>query len=227
MCVNKDVYLFFRNCFYVFSSHSFIFPGPGILSCPDAERISKERRWKRCQQWLLHFFHPETEVNWHTCKRKHPKFYSARNKAGGMAFLDNPGIILAHIRQSHVTSDDTGMCEMVLVDQDVDLEKCQLALVPGNSNYTSTGSDSFSEGGSIVTDPHACDLSQSMDITSSWDFGIRRRSNTGWSAAEALLLVFVGDWLKNQGWCFNKAPNVVATQMEDRRMLSERVCVPY
>uniref|UniRef100_A0A3Q3JKF0 Target of rapamycin complex 2 subunit MAPKAP1 n=1 Tax=Monopterus albus TaxID=43700 RepID=A0A3Q3JKF0_MONAL len=93
-----------------------------------------------------------------------------------MAFLDNPAIILAHIRQSHVTSDDTGMCEMVLIDQDVDLEKCQLALVPGSSSCGSTGS--LSEGGSSVTDGHACDLSQSMDITSSWDFGIRRRSNT-------------------------------------------------
>uniref|UniRef100_A0A3Q1HV77 Target of rapamycin complex 2 subunit MAPKAP1 n=1 Tax=Anabas testudineus TaxID=64144 RepID=A0A3Q1HV77_ANATE len=95
-----------------------------------------------------------------------------------MAFLDNPAIILAHIRQSHVTSDDTGMCEMVLIDQDVDLEKCQLALVPGSS-CGSTGSGSQSEGGSSITDNHACDLSQSMDITSSWDFGIRRRSNTG------------------------------------------------
>ncbi|CAJ1070986.1 target of rapamycin complex 2 subunit MAPKAP1 isoform X2 [Xyrichtys novacula] len=94
-----------------------------------------------------------------------------------MAFLDNPAIILAHIRQSHVTSDDTGMCEMVLIDQDVDLEKCQLALVPGSS-CGSTGSGSLSEGGTSVTDNHACDLSQSMDITSSWDFGIRRRSNT-------------------------------------------------
>lgn len=95
-----------------------------------------------------------------------------------MAFLDNPAIILAHIRQSHVTSDDTGMCEMVLIDQDVDLEKCQLALVPGSS-CGSTGSCSLNEGGSSVTDNHTCDLSQSMDITSSWDFGIRRRSNTG------------------------------------------------
>lgn len=105
-----------------------------------------------------------------------------------MAFLDNPAIILAHIRQSHVTSDDTGMCEMVLVDQDVDLEKCQLALVPGSSRYG--GSASFPEGGGggdggLASDPHACDLSQSMDITSSWDFGIRRRSNTGRWAGEA------------------------------------------
>lgn len=95
-----------------------------------------------------------------------------------MAFLDNPAIILAHIRQSHVTSDDTGMCEMVLIDQDVDLEKCQLALVPGSS-CDSTASYSMSDGGGSVTDGHPCDLSQSMDITSSWDFGIRRRSNTG------------------------------------------------
>uniref|UniRef100_A0A665VW34 Target of rapamycin complex 2 subunit MAPKAP1 n=1 Tax=Echeneis naucrates TaxID=173247 RepID=A0A665VW34_ECHNA len=94
-----------------------------------------------------------------------------------MAFLDNPAIILAHIRQSHVTSDDTGMCEMVLIDQDVDLEKCQLALVPGSS-CGPAGSVSMGEEGSSVTDNHACDLSQSMDITSSWDFGIRRRSNT-------------------------------------------------
>ncbi|KAK5606036.1 Target of rapamycin complex 2 subunit mapkap1, partial [Crenichthys baileyi] len=94
-----------------------------------------------------------------------------------MAFLDNPAIILAHIRQSHVTSDDTGMCEMVLIDQDVDLEKCQLTLVPGSS-CGSSGSTSLSEGSGSMVDNHTCDLSQSMDITSSWDFGIRRRSNT-------------------------------------------------
>nr|XP_054600005.1 target of rapamycin complex 2 subunit MAPKAP1-like [Nothobranchius furzeri]XP_054600006.1 target of rapamycin complex 2 subunit MAPKAP1-like [Nothobranchius furzeri]XP_054600007.1 target of rapamycin complex 2 subunit MAPKAP1-like [Nothobranchius furzeri] len=95
-----------------------------------------------------------------------------------MAFLDNPAIILAHIRQSHVTSDDTGMCEMVLIDQDVDLEKCQLTLVPGSS-CGSSGSNSLSENSSGMVDGHTCELSQSMDITSSWDFGIRRRSNTG------------------------------------------------
>ncbi|XP_061655664.1 target of rapamycin complex 2 subunit MAPKAP1 isoform X2 [Phyllopteryx taeniolatus] len=94
-----------------------------------------------------------------------------------MAFLDNPAIILAHIRQSHVTSDDTGMCEMVLIDQDVDLEKCHLALVPGSSNESAMLS-SLNEGFGTMADTHTCDLSQSMDITSSWDFGIRRRSNT-------------------------------------------------
>uniref|UniRef100_A0AAR2J3L9 Target of rapamycin complex 2 subunit MAPKAP1 n=1 Tax=Pygocentrus nattereri TaxID=42514 RepID=A0AAR2J3L9_PYGNA len=91
-----------------------------------------------------------------------------------MAFLDNPTIILAHIRQSHVTSDDSGMCEMVLIDHDVDLEKC-------HSTATSAGGGSMGGmlgDGSVGVDGQTCDLSQSMDITSSWDFGIRRRSNT-------------------------------------------------
>lgn len=117
-----------------------------------------------------------------------------------MAFLDNPAIILAHIRQSHVTSDDTGMCEMVLIDQDVDLEKCQLALVPGSS-CGSMGSGSQSVGGSSVTDNHACDLSQSMDITSSWDFGIRRRSNTG-RLISTLWLVSRASFLLNTSLLF-------------------------
>lgn len=92
-----------------------------------------------------------------------------------MAFLDNPAIILAHIRQSHVTSDDTGMCEMVLIDHDVDLEKCPSS-APSAGGGSSGGSFGDSSGGG---DGQTCDLSQSVDITSSWDFGIRRRSNTG------------------------------------------------
>ncbi|XP_042335699.1 target of rapamycin complex 2 subunit MAPKAP1 isoform X3 [Sceloporus undulatus] len=86
-----------------------------------------------------------------------------------MAFLDNPTIILAHIRQSHVTSDDTGMCEMVLIDHDVDLEKFQ---------PTSANGDSCSETQANNGESQGYVYSQSVDITSSWDFGIRRRSNT-------------------------------------------------
>ncbi|XP_056313252.1 target of rapamycin complex 2 subunit MAPKAP1 isoform X2 [Danio aesculapii] len=92
-----------------------------------------------------------------------------------MAFLDNPAIILAHIRQSHVTSDDTGMCEMVLIDHDVDLEKCHLSAASAGGG-SSGGSYGDGSGGGV--DGQTCDLSQSVDITSSWDFGIRRRSNT-------------------------------------------------
>ncbi|XP_040504882.1 target of rapamycin complex 2 subunit MAPKAP1 isoform X4 [Gallus gallus] len=86
-----------------------------------------------------------------------------------MAFLDNPTIILAHIRQSHVTSDDTGMCEMVLIDHDVDLEKFNPSSTYGDSASETQGSNGETQG--YV-------YSQSVDITSSWDFGIRRRSNT-------------------------------------------------
>lgn len=88
---------------------------------------------------------------------------------GRMAFLDNPTIILAHIRQSHVTSDDTGMCEMVLIDHDVDLEKFNPSSTYGDSASETQGSNGETQG--YV-------YSQSVDITSSWDFGIRRRSNT-------------------------------------------------
>ncbi|XP_008568181.1 PREDICTED: target of rapamycin complex 2 subunit MAPKAP1 isoform X3 [Galeopterus variegatus] len=86
-----------------------------------------------------------------------------------MAFLDNPTIILAHIRQSHVTSDDTGMCEMVLIDHDVDLEKIHPPSMPGDSVSEIQGSSGETQGYVYA---------QSVDITSSWDFGIRRRSNT-------------------------------------------------
>lgn len=133
-----------------------------------------------------------------------------------MAFLDNPAIILAHIRQSHVTSDDTGMCEMVLIDQDVDLEKCQLTLVPGSS-CGSTGSGSLSEGGSSLTDNHACDLSQSMDITSSWDFGIRRRSNTGRRISRL--------WLVSRAGFLSGTPVIVASQKACSAVVFEGACV--
>lgn len=87
-----------------------------------------------------------------------------------MAFLDNPTIILAHIRQSHVTSDDTGMCEMVLIDHDVDIDKFNPSAAFGERGAEPQGSNGDTQG--YV-------YSQSVDITSSWDFGIRRRSNTG------------------------------------------------
>ena len=114
-----------------------------------------------------------------------------------MAFLDNPTIILAHIRQSHVTSDDTGMCEMVLIDHDVDLEKCQSSSLSGGGGLA-FGSGQFGDSGS-GSEGQSCDLSQSMDITSSWDFGIRRRSNTGKTlqgamCADACVLLMGAEW---------------------------------
>lgn len=34
-----------------------------------------------------------------------------------MAFYDDPEFIISHIRNSYITSDDTGMCEVVIMDE--------------------------------------------------------------------------------------------------------------
>uniref|UniRef100_UPI00358E9735 target of rapamycin complex 2 subunit MAPKAP1 isoform X1 n=1 Tax=Myxine glutinosa TaxID=7769 RepID=UPI00358E9735 len=106
-----------------------------------------------------------------------------------MAFLDDPAVLLAHIRQSHVTSDDTGMCEMVFVDHDVEWAGSQLsAQLCDSAAKGPTGSKSALEialktGHRAVQEQSTDDglhagYAQSMDITSGWDFGIRPRSNT-------------------------------------------------
>lgn len=58
---------------------------------------------------------------------------------------------------------------MVLIDHDVDLEKTHPPSVPGDSGSEVQGSSGETQGYVYA---------QSVDITSSWDFGIRRRSNT-------------------------------------------------
>lgn len=63
---------------------------------------------------------------------------------------------------------------MVLIDHDVDLEKCYLGAISAGSGLMGLLGDGIVSG-----DVQPFDLSQSVDITSSWDFGIRRRSNTG------------------------------------------------
>lgn len=37
-----------------------------------------------------------------------------------MAFYDDPKFILSHIRHSFITCDDTGMCEMVMLNETMD-----------------------------------------------------------------------------------------------------------
>ena len=37
-----------------------------------------------------------------------------------MALLDDPTFIIAHIRHAFITSDDTGMSEMAIMNEDVD-----------------------------------------------------------------------------------------------------------
>ncbi|XP_061406668.1 target of rapamycin complex 2 subunit MAPKAP1 isoform X1 [Lethenteron reissneri] len=121
-----------------------------------------------------------------------------------MAFLDNPAILLAHIRQAHITSDDTGMCEMVLIDHDVeggcissgqygpgglsrscppfgpDSRRLSPAspASPGSPASVCSFASLISSGGRSECEAPVLEHSQSVDITSGWDFGIRPRSNT-------------------------------------------------
>jgi hypothetical protein len=39
-----------------------------------------------------------------------------------MAFFDDPKILIGHLRHSFITSDDTGMCELIMVNEDLDKE---------------------------------------------------------------------------------------------------------
>nr|CAB3263639.1 target of rapamycin complex 2 subunit MAPKAP1-like [Phallusia mammillata] len=111
-----------------------------------------------------------------------------------MAMVDDPDWLLAHIQHSFITSDDTGMCEMVIQDNDLltleDHRKQMKEIYNLNSTkhkptgsygkasgiastriLSETGSPSSEEGQFLA-------LAPSPDIMSGWDFGIRRRSNT-------------------------------------------------
>ncbi|XP_064400650.1 target of rapamycin complex 2 subunit MAPKAP1-like [Halichondria panicea] len=39
-----------------------------------------------------------------------------------MAFFDDPKLLIAHIRHSFITSDDSGMCELIMINEDLDNE---------------------------------------------------------------------------------------------------------
>lgn len=39
-----------------------------------------------------------------------------------MAFFDDPKLLTAHLRHSFITSDDTGMCELIMINEDLDKE---------------------------------------------------------------------------------------------------------
>eukprot|EP00058_Branchiostoma_floridae_P008259 XP_002593747.1 hypothetical protein BRAFLDRAFT_86101 [Branchiostoma floridae] len=88
-----------------------------------------------------------------------------------MAFIEDPAFVLSYLRQAFITSDDTGMSEMVLVDEDIehwDSIKQEREGTP-KTRSTSEKPQNLEYG----------DISQSFDITaSSLDWGIRRRTNT-------------------------------------------------
>ena len=78
-----------------------------------------------------------------------------------MAMMDNRNFLISHIRNSFITSDDTGMCEMIIDTEEHDKHK-------GASSYSDSAAESSDN-----------ELSHSYDILPDMDFGAhRRRSNT-------------------------------------------------
>ncbi|KAJ9576464.1 hypothetical protein L9F63_006677 [Diploptera punctata] len=81
-----------------------------------------------------------------------------------MAFYDNNQWLLSHIRHSFISSDDTGMCEMVMLGEDISRK-----LPPVTKFDTYPGMDDNEEDGDELDL-----LGQSLDIQSDMEFPLRR-----------------------------------------------------
>ena len=106
-----------------------------------------------------------------------------------MAMVDDPEWLLSHIQHSFITSDDTGMCEMVIQSNDLftldehreRIRRKNEKLIHSNSLFSSPSASK-----EVVENPSAGEETSnseplrapSPDILSGWDFGVRRRSNT-------------------------------------------------
>ncbi|XP_041369186.1 target of rapamycin complex 2 subunit MAPKAP1-like isoform X2 [Gigantopelta aegis] len=94
-----------------------------------------------------------------------------------MAMMDNAGFLVSHIRNSFITSDDTGMCELIIESDEP--EKRTKRSHPYNSYWMESGkeeSDYHNDSGLDISDG---ELSHSYDIIADMDYGAhRRRSNT-------------------------------------------------
>ncbi|KAL3280040.1 hypothetical protein HHI36_017547 [Cryptolaemus montrouzieri] len=80
-----------------------------------------------------------------------------------MALYDNKYWLLSHIRNSFISSDDTGMCEIVMSGEDISHLKTQLDKYPDPEL-----SEDSDDGLSI----------ESGDLSFGMDFGMRARTNT-------------------------------------------------
>nr|CAD7587323.1 unnamed protein product [Timema genevievae] len=86
-----------------------------------------------------------------------------------MAFYDNKHWLLSHIRNSFISSDDTGMCEMVMLGEDIPRK-----LDPQSKFDCYPGIDESDE-----EDDEMDAIGHSFDIQSDMEFGAhRQRSNT-------------------------------------------------
>ncbi|XP_072016011.1 target of rapamycin complex 2 subunit MAPKAP1-like isoform X2 [Amphiura filiformis] len=91
-----------------------------------------------------------------------------------MALLDDPNFIIAHLRHAFITSDDTGMCEMAIMNEDVDWPERKKELEEKRrkpwSQFYNVDPDQTFDDLDIYAD--------SYEIESSFDYGFRQRSNT-------------------------------------------------
>ncbi|XP_071947297.1 target of rapamycin complex 2 subunit MAPKAP1-like [Antedon mediterranea] len=91
-----------------------------------------------------------------------------------MALLDDPSFILSHIHHSFITSDDTGMCEMVIMNEEVNYNHRKRERQAKKTSPWSTYC--VSEGDSVMEDTSI--YNESYDIESSFEMGFRQRTNT-------------------------------------------------
>ncbi|XP_787234.2 target of rapamycin complex 2 subunit MAPKAP1 [Strongylocentrotus purpuratus] len=91
-----------------------------------------------------------------------------------MALLDDPAFIIAHIRHSFITSDDTGMCEMAIMNEELDWpQKKKEMEEKRKSNKAQFDSFDNDQGYDDVEI-----YGESYEIESSFDYSFRHRSNT-------------------------------------------------
>lgn len=99
-----------------------------------------------------------------------------------MATYNNPHWLLCHIRNSFISTDDTGMCEAVMVSEDLPSQFAQM-----HTRRPETGHNGFEDTQDFVCYPGLDQsddedgdlLSQSYDIHADPDIGLhRQRSNT-------------------------------------------------
>ncbi|XP_070532999.1 target of rapamycin complex 2 subunit MAPKAP1-like [Ptychodera flava] len=83
-----------------------------------------------------------------------------------MALLDDPSFIIAHIRHAYLTSDDTGMSEMVIVNEDNDYRAREKVKDKGHSSEVNKAI--LDEYGYHDKDNYA----ESYDIESSFDIDV-------------------------------------------------------
>ncbi|XP_013405227.1 target of rapamycin complex 2 subunit MAPKAP1 [Lingula anatina] len=93
-----------------------------------------------------------------------------------MALFDDVNFIITHLRNSYITSDDTGICEIVIENEEYPDKPKEKRISDGYSKHRTLPAQ-YDSGCS--TDGSDSEVSTSYDIVSDMDIGAhRRRSNT-------------------------------------------------